>query len=199
MSVPPYILRKLRKKQRRLFRRLVFVLMIISGLLLSLWPRYFPETSTPSDSSMAESSGDASDQQSGIDKSFNRGAPSFEVLTPAGKPLKDLDGWTVTPPSSNGTSFFAYVDNISNVQLQISQQELPSSFIANTGEQMKTLATSFNADRTVITANKTTVYIGTSASGPQSVITAKNGLLILIKSSAELDEMQWSKYVDSLE
>lgn len=196
MSVPPYILRKLRKKQRRIVRRLVFVLIVVLSLSLWLWPKYFPENYSPPQGNTNDTNDASPSQQPVAGGSFDRKRPSFDVLTPAGKALEELDGWTVTPPSE-GTSFFAYVDKVDNIQLQISQQELPSSF-ATDAQKLIDLASSFNANRTVTTADNTTVYIGTSTNGPQSVITTKKGLLILIKSFSELDDKQWIKYVESL-
>lgn len=198
-AVPPHVIRKLRRKQRRIFRRLLLVLVLIIGLAMWLLPKYFPDGFSPSSDTATQSSGTDLEQQTSTDKSFSKDAPGFGVLTPDGKSLDELDGWTVTPPSGNGTSYFAFVDKVGNVQLQISQQELPPDLKTNTEEQLKDLSSGFNADRRVTSSDGTTIYIGTSTNGPQSVITSKNGLLILIKSSGNLDENQWSKYIDSLE
>lgn len=50
-----------------------------------------------------------------------------------------------------------------------------------------------------LTVGDITVYIGTSARGPQSVIFHKNNLLILIKSNGPLSGDQWTEYIASLE
>ena len=62
---------------------------------------------------------------------------------------------------------------------------------------MKKLAQGYNATDK-IKASDTDVYIGTSSKGPQSVILAKEDLLILIKSQGKVSNDAWQKYVDSL-
>lgn len=127
---------------------------------------------------------------------LQRGDPPYPTLLPAGKKVNDLGGWTrVSPPGKNPV--YAFVDTVSGVRISVSQQPLPPKFKDDTAEQIKQLALGFNATEKVATDN-ITVYIGTSAEGSQSVILSKSGLLILIKSTAQVPNDQWTSYVNSL-
>jgi hypothetical protein len=122
--------------------------------------------------------------------------PSYETILPSNKNVDQLGGWTrISPPENDPV--YAYTDSIGNVSINVSQQPLPAAFKNNLDTQVSELAKKFNAT-TKLEANDTTAYIGTSAKGPQSVIFAKNDLLILIKSEQKIDDSAWAKYIDSL-
>jgi hypothetical protein len=128
---------------------------------------------------------------------FHKGAPRFKIITPDGKSIEALNGWTATTPDK-ATTFFRYTDAIDGVKVRVMEQELPDSFQGNPDEKIKEMAQGFNANRSIETSQKTTFYVGTSAKGPQSLILTKNGILILIVSDTALNDSQWSKYIDSL-
>lgn len=122
--------------------------------------------------------------------------PGYQTILPSGKSIGDLGGWRrVSPPEKDPV--YAYVDRIDGIAINISQQPLPKDFQASTKEHVAELAKKFNAT-TEIDASGTTVYIGTSAKGPQSVIFTKNNLLILIKSQQKIDNTSWQRYAESL-
>lgn len=126
-----------------------------------------------------------------------QGSPNFSTILPAGKSISGLGGWTrVSPPGRNPV--FAYVDKIGKVSVAVSEQPLPANFVADPSHQIAQLAQGFNATEK-ITAGGTQVYIGTSANGPQSVILAKDSLLILIKSTSSIANNQWAAYINSLQ
>lgn len=128
--------------------------------------------------------------------SLVKGTPEYTTLLPSGKSINDLGGWTrVSPPDRNPV--FAYVDTIDMHTINVSQQPLPDDFKQDTATQVSQLAQSFNATEK-ITVGDTTVYIGTSEKGPQSVIFTKNNLLILIKSTTKISDDQWAKYINTL-
>jgi hypothetical protein len=128
---------------------------------------------------------------------LTRGTPDYDTVLPSGKTIDDLGGWIrVSPPNRNAV--YAYADKIGGVRVDVSEQPLPPSFKANTPEQMARLAQSYAANGT-LTAAGTTVYIGTSAKGPQSLILSEKGLLILIKSASPLADKEWIKYINSLD
>jgi hypothetical protein len=136
-------------------------------------------------------------QKTNIKPGLVRGTPEYSTVLPAGKNIIDLGGWTrVSPPSSDPV--FAYTDKINNMPIIVSQQPLPASFKSDTAQQVKQLAQASNADEK-ITVGSITVYIGTSAKGPQSVFFSKNNLLILIKSNDQIENDQWAKYINSLQ
>jgi hypothetical protein len=127
---------------------------------------------------------------------LERGTPPYPTVLPAGKKIEELGGWTrISPPDRNPV--YTYTDKVDNIMINVSEQPLPKSLKTNTAEQIEQLANSFNATGK-ITVGGTVVHIGTSENGPQSVIFNKNDLLILIKSSARLDNNQWAEYINSL-
>lgn len=127
---------------------------------------------------------------------LTKGTPDYPTLLPAGKNIEDLGGWTRVSPQ-NSDPVHTYVDKISNVAINVSQQPLPEKLRNNTNEGIEQLAQGFGANEK-ITLGSTTVHIGISAEGAQSVILHKNNLLILMKSSAKIGNSQWVEYIGSL-
>lgn len=124
-------------------------------------------------------------------------APTYPTVLPNKKSVNELGGWTrVSPPEQDPV--FAYSDTVGGVPISISQQPLPQTFENNTDDQIAELARKFNAT-TKLEAGNTTVYLGTSAKGPQSVILTKKNLLIMIKSEKKITDAAWIKYVKSLD
>lgn len=127
---------------------------------------------------------------------LERGTPPYETVLPAGKKIDELGGWTrISPPDRNPV--YTYTDTIDEITINVSEQPLPDSFKADTAEKIEAMAKDFNATGK-ITVGGTIVHIGASDGGPQSVIFNKNDLLILIKSSARLDNNQWAEYISKL-
>ncbi len=127
---------------------------------------------------------------------LDKGQPDYATILPEGKSITELGGWTrVSPPERNPV--FAYVDVIEGTPATISEQPLPDAFKEDLENQILYLAQGYHAD-VKIDANGTTVYIGTSAKGPQSVIFTKNNLLVLIKASAKVSDDAWATYISSL-
>jgi hypothetical protein len=123
--------------------------------------------------------------------------PEFNTLLPNGKSIDNLGGWKrVSPPGA--APAFAYSDKIGSVTIAVSQQTLPDEFKGNTSDRMTELAKGFNATEKLTTENGTTIYLGSSAQGPQSAILAIDHLLILIKSTNKIDDKKWASYVDSM-
>lgn len=121
-------------------------------------------------------------------------SPPFASLLPTGKNIEELGGWSrISPPDKDPV--YAYVDRIGTIQINVSQQQLPRQLESD--DDIRQLADSFDA-REVIKAGDTTVYIGTSSKGPQSIIFTKNNLLILIKSTNRIAEPLWQNYIKSL-
>lgn len=122
--------------------------------------------------------------------------PNYTTILPEGESVVTLGGWKrVSPPENDPV--YAYSDEVSDVPITVSQQPIPSKFGRNIESQVKKLAQSYNATDK-ITADDTTVYIGTSSKGPQSVILTKDDLLILIKSQNRIPNDDWTKYIESL-
>jgi hypothetical protein len=125
-----------------------------------------------------------------------KGTPDYATVLPAGKTIADYGGWTrISPP--NRDPVYAYVDKVSNVQINVSEQPLPAGFTANPAAQTAQLAQSFNATDK-FTVGNAPVYIATSSDGEQSAILSKDKLLILIKSNSPLTNNQWAAYINTL-
>jgi hypothetical protein len=124
-------------------------------------------------------------------------APNYKTLLPTGKSINDLGGWhRVSPPDKNPV--FAYADVIGGINVTVSQQPLPDSFKADVDGSVSKLAVSYSAKDEII-AGDTKVFVGTSVKGPQSAITVKDDVLVLIKSATKIGDKQWSDYVLSLQ
>lgn len=122
--------------------------------------------------------------------------PNFDPFLPREKTIENLGGWQkLTPPS--GDAFYVYVDTISGVNVNVSQQLLPGKFKNDISNKMTELARAYKAN-IKLDIDGTRVYIGNSAKGPQSVLFTKNGVLILIKSWATIPDSEWIAYIKSL-
>lgn len=127
---------------------------------------------------------------------LERGTPDYPTVLPAGATAEELGGWTrISPPDRNPV--FAYTDEIDGVPVSISQQPLPDEFKQNITAKVESMAYEFRANEK-LTVKQSTLYIGSSAGGPQSVIMEKNGLLILMKSTAPIESKKWGDYAASL-
>lgn len=123
-------------------------------------------------------------------------APKFSALLPASSTIEKFGGWKkYTPPQ--GSDFYVFSDNINGTAINVSQQELPEQFEKNPDGNVSSLAKNYNANRS-FKAGDTTVYIGASAKGPQSVIFHKDGLLVLIKSQDVIQDESWINYIEKL-
>lgn len=124
-------------------------------------------------------------------------APRFQAVLPSGKSINDLGGWTrVSPPGE--TPAFAYTDTINDVNLSVTEQQLPATSKKELNSKVADIAKQYNSNNKV-EAKDTIVYIGNSSKGPQSVISTKGGLLILIKSQSKISDNSWADYIDSLQ
>src|SRR5690606_16113848 len=111
--------------------------------------------------------------------------PSFETVQPDGKTVNQVGGWSLVSPE-NSAPVYAYTDMIDGVKITVSEQVLPREFQDNTPGKVEELAKQFNATTKLEGSESQIFYLGTSAKGPQSVILAKNNLLILIKSDKNI-------------
>jgi hypothetical protein len=126
-----------------------------------------------------------------------KGTPEYKTLLPKGKTIEDFGGWTRVSPSS-AAPVYAYLDKLGASPIRVSEQPLPEGFSDDTEEQVRALAEDLNA-KEVISVGDTTIYVGTSSKGPQSIVFTKNNLLILIRSSIIIDNKLWAEYIDSLQ
>lgn len=122
--------------------------------------------------------------------------PDYKTVLPAGKDATEFDGWKrISPPENDPV--FAYADRIDGVSVSVSQQPLPQDFKNNIASKVAELAQKFNATNK-LEADDITIYAGVSAKGPQSIIFAKDDVLVLIKSDKKVSDAAWIRYAESL-
>ena len=124
-------------------------------------------------------------------------SPQYKTMLPSGKTIQQLGGWNrVSPP--NTTPVYSYNDTLEGVQIGVTQQPLPEAFKREPELQTSKLAERDNAT-IKFNAGNTTVYMGNSARGPQSLYLTKNGLLVLVKSQRKISENAWITYIQALQ
>jgi len=122
--------------------------------------------------------------------------PDYQTILPVDKSIEQLGGWKrVGPPK--GEAIFAFSDKVDNVRIDVTEQPLPESFKSGTASKVSDLALGYAAN-TKLTSDDTTIYVGTSIKGKQSVILTKYNLLILIKSQNRIDDDSWKDYIRKL-
>jgi len=124
--------------------------------------------------------------------------PDFKTVLPIDKKIEDLGGWGRVSPAG-GAPAFAYSDSLGGVHIVVTEQELPDDFASDLPGHLAKAAKQFNASKKLTTTEGSDVYVGTSGNGAQSLVTSKNGLLILMRSTATINDQIWSDYVYSLE
>lgn len=179
--------RRLRKK-RLLVGTVVIVIIALVIIAVFVIPKATQQTAgTP----------DTAQQVVVSEQDRTAKTPFYETLLPVGKSIEQLGGWTrVSPPDRNAV--FAFMDYIGQDRIVVSQQPLPEDFKEDTESQVEQLAKGYKATEK-ITVTGMTVHIAKSAKGPQSVVFAKKGLLVLIRSSVTISNDQWISYIDSLQ
>lgn len=122
--------------------------------------------------------------------------PDYQTIVPVDKSIEQLGGWKrVGPPE--GDPIFAFTDTVDGVRIDVTEQPLPDSFKSDPVGKVSDLALGYAATNKII-SDDTTVYVGTSVKGKQSVILTKFNLLILIKSQNKISDKSWQKYVRNL-
>lgn len=170
--------------------RTVFVLVVLAlgtGLLSG---KYLQKTPMTNEKSPQKASRNLTGE-------LTKETPTFKTILPAGTTIEEFGGWTRVSPKDRAAAY-GYADTLAKTPIIVSQQELPDELKDDVEGQVNTLAEGYRATR-IVKAGPTTIHIGTSAKGPQSVIFTKNSLLVLIKSSAKISDADWSAYVSSLE
>lgn len=121
--------------------------------------------------------------------------PAYPMKTPGGVAIDELGGWKpVCPPDSTPT--YAFTDKLKAASLVVTQQKLPADFLASPTTRIQEIAK--NYDTKLPTVNML-AYLGTNARGPQSIIATDYRLLILVQSTATVDDDDWVKYLDSFQ
>lgn len=150
---------------------------------------FWPAKSTPSPTKVAGAG------SSGVSAIPMNQTPEFAVLIPDGKDVAALGGFAkISPPDSEAV--YAYTDQIDGIGIRVSQQLAPSSIKSNE-DGLEKLAQDFNANRN-LDIDGLKVYIGQSASGPQSLLFVKNDLLVLISSNSAIADRSWVRYINKL-
>lgn len=122
--------------------------------------------------------------------------PLFQTVLPANTSITKLGGWEkLTPP--NNEPYYVYADSIDSVAIKVSEQPLSQDFKDALDSKLADVARGYSATDSFV-VDGTKVYIGTNSKGPQSVITSKKGLLLLITSENRISNESWQNYIKSL-
>lgn len=176
-----------------------FAMVAVLGLVLLLGNNILSNDSDPLPRDVNGVSSDgvfrSGDQESGDLVAVEDTA--FDMIFPSGKSAADFKTVRVSPPENDPA--YAYVDMLSGVPLNISQQQVPDSIRGDITAGLKDLAASFNAND-IIRVDDYVVYYGysESAGGVQSLIFIKNDLLVFISSPTNMSDDVWANYVSRL-
>lgn len=119
--------------------------------------------------------------------------PQFEIVKPQGR---DLPKEKIAYDSKR--NFAKYEDDINGTPITVSQQPLPESFKADPAGGVAKLARDFGATEELVTED-TKMYYGIDEKGPQTLIFTKNGVLIFIATSKEVEKLSLQVYAGNLD
>lgn len=122
------------------------------------------------------------------DATKGQNKPDFKLIYPAGKAKE-------TSYDAN-KKVASFNDELEGTKLTISQQSLPANFRYDPNAEVEKLAKQINANTKLDVAGLS-AFMGQSIKGPQTVVFAKNGLLIFVKSETTVETRNWNDYVSS--
>jgi hypothetical protein len=132
---------------------------------------------------------------SGSDDGRTEGPPSFAVLYPKNK--ENLVAVTRKTPS--GDIIHTFKDEISSIEIEVTQQELPASFKEDKVTKLENMAKGFLADN-IIQVDTITIYHGMDErTGVQSLFFIKNESLFSVRAASQLNDDIWAAYIASLQ
>lgn len=172
-------------------RRLLIVIIGLIVIAVALVVIYLSQTTQQKKGQTATSNTHSATKVAG---GLVPGTPTYAVLLPAGKTIKDLGGGWVRDQSH---PLFVYIDKIGSTQINVSEQPLADDLKTDTEQEVESIAQSYNITEK-ITVGATVVHIGTFDKGVQRIILSKANLLILITSVDHLTNDQWVSYINSL-
>jgi hypothetical protein len=120
--------------------------------------------------------------------------PEFATIAPGGDITNTKSGAFNYDPAKKVASF---VDTIGDVQITVSQQQVPDSFKSDEVAALEKLAKDIYANEVVKDAN-IPAYVGTSIKGPQTTVLVKNSNLIFIQSEKGIELADWANYINTL-
>jgi hypothetical protein len=157
-------------------------LVVLSGIIWLVWPGGNQEQAQTEPAQVAG-------------QVQYRVKPSFSVMSPSGDGVDNLGGYALISPAGE-PNVYAYIDEIDNVPIKVSQQELPSE-IYNNDARVRELASGFNATEQIRVDDRS-AYVGKSIDGPQAVIFVRENILVLIASDSEIPNKSWVDYLGNL-
>jgi len=120
--------------------------------------------------------------------------PSYPTVLPTGKTIAQLGGWgRVSPLDKNPV--FAYSDTLSKTHIVVSEQPMPVNYQG----ELSQIAKQFNATQKLTMADGSVAFMATAAGGSQSIVTSKNDLLLLLRSSGSIANQVWVDYIGTLQ
>ncbi len=176
------------------FKPYIKLLIFFSVLILTMGIFYINNSDVKSE--INTSVDDNASERVKLDK-VDASKVTFSTITPDGKSIESLGGWTRINPPSADYLVIAYADKIDLVNIKVSQQALPDDFIDQNSSKVQDLALSYGASQK-ISSGTNNIYIGTSSNKEQSLIFVKENTLILIKSEGIISNNSWLQYIDAL-
>jgi hypothetical protein len=164
------------------------IALISIAIVLVFWPNNKPADTISSD-------GGTNNPQVAGDITYKVN-PDYAIMSPDGKGVDDLGGYALITPQNEPNKAYAYADKINGIPIKVSQQKLPDS-IKQDALKLQDLASQFNANDKIEVDDRT-AFVGTSVNGPQSVIFAREDIMVLIASDAKIPNQDWVKYLGNL-
>lgn len=122
--------------------------------------------------------------------------PPYKILYPGGKNAQNI-GKIIKNNSPSQNSTYSYVDVVAGVEINVTQQEI-NELIKNNPEKTLEAAAKANNQNEIISVDGVTVYLGTSAKGPQVASFIKGNLIIFINASDTISNETWAAYISAL-
>lgn len=163
-------------------------LVVVVGLLI------FKGNNTSGSNAVAGSN--TENQTTPVRNELPREKPSFKILYPGGKNEESV-GEIVRISPEGRPAAYTYIDTLSDVQINITQQELPDRFKQNSEGELEKLATD-NYQKDVIQVDEVKVYHGKSTSGIQSLVFIKGNLLVTVKAFEVISDDLWAAYISAM-
>ncbi len=183
---------RVKKSSKKQKTYALIAMCLLSGLLLVT-----TRTSTGSKESTTASLGASTSTSNGSlqDDGRTEEKPDFEIVYPAEK--SNLNAVTRRAPS--GDLIHTFKDEVDDVPIEVTEQEMPIAFEGNQAEKLKELATNFQAS-SVIQIDSLMVYHGLNEkTGVQSLFFIKEDVLFSIRAERKVVDDSWTGYILSLQ
>lgn len=176
-----------KSKKAKISFALILILVII-GVIFTMYKK--------NNNDAKEVAGASTGSQSGESTGPQEESPNYKILYPGAKNASTVGKIVrISPPGQNPA--YTYVDTLGNIQINVTQQELPDKFKTDQDAELDKLAKS-NNQNDIIQVDGVKVYSGQSTKGAQSLTFIKGNLLIFIKAGNKISDEAWVAYISAL-